>query len=156
MNGDRTVIHGSCLCGKIKFKVSLPGIGINYCHCSRCRKASGSSFGTFFHTAPNLFSWTQGEELINQYNPPKGDPRPFCKSCGSRVPIVNEEEEHVIVPAGLLDDDPELSPSVHIYTDSKASWHSIKDDLPIFAEDAPEEFWEQYLKIFQEKLKLST
>ncbi|MBT3982379.1 MAG: GFA family protein [Bacteriovoracaceae bacterium] len=131
--------------------MNLPAI--NNCHCSRCRKATGSSFGTFLHTTPNLFKWTQGEEEINNFTPAKGDPRPFCKTCGSRVPSINLEEEHVIVPAGLIEGDPNLIPSVNIHTDSKACWYSITDDLASFAEDAPDSFWEPYFKAFQENLE---
>ena len=33
------------------------------------------------------------------------------------------------VPAGLLDDDLDLSPDKHVYVDLKASWMSISDNL---------------------------
>ena len=36
-------ITGTCLCGQIKFEVTPPFAGFRYCHCSRCRKASGSA-----------------------------------------------------------------------------------------------------------------
>ena len=135
---------GSCLCGGIRFEVALPGIVINHCHCSRCRKASGGAFGTYFHTRLGAFRWLGGEELIERFQPAAGDPRPFCSRCGSRVPLVEAADDHVIIPAGTFDDDPGLRPSVNIHAASKAPWYTITGDLPTFDEDAPASFWEQF------------
>lgn len=145
-------ITGSCLCGLIKFEISLPSIGMINCHCSRCRKASGAAFGTFLHTTADFFKWIEGDESIINFIPTKGDPRPFCKQCGSHIPVVNREKNHVIIPAGLLDEAPDLVPSVHLYIGSKAEWHSIQDNLPTFYDNAPDEFWKKYFIEFQEKL----
>jgi hypothetical protein len=57
------------------------------------------------------------------------------------MPVLEEEETHVIIPAGSLDDDPIVRPVVHIHTASKAPWFEITDALPQFAEFPPEEFW---------------
>jgi len=35
-------VTGSCLCGGVRFEVTLPFSDANYCHCSRCRKHSGA------------------------------------------------------------------------------------------------------------------
>ena len=35
---------------------------------------------------------------------------------------------------GTLDSDIELKPDVHIFTDSKASWHEVTDHLPQYTE----------------------
>jgi hypothetical protein len=35
----------------------------------------------------------------------------------------------VSVPAGLLDDDPCVRPSMHVFTSSKAAWVDLNDDL---------------------------
>ena len=40
------MLRGSCLCGGIVYEIdALLGPGI-YCHCSQCRKASGTAFAT--------------------------------------------------------------------------------------------------------------
>lgn len=145
-------VTGSCLCSQVKFEVSFPSIGMNNCHCSRCRKASGAAFGTFLHTTTKHFKWIEGHESIINFIPNKGDPRPFCKQCGSRVPVVKLEQNHVIIPAGLLDDAPDLIPSVNLFIDSKAKWYCISDGLPAFSENAPDDFWARYFVEFQEKL----
>ena len=61
----------------------------------------------------------------------------FCKQCGSEVPRVSVERNFASVPAGSLDSDPGITPTGHIYVDSKAPWFEITDDLPQFAEMPP-------------------
>lgn len=151
-NNTSGKITGSCLCGSIQFEILLPSIGMNHCYCSRCRKASGAAFGTFLHTTTNFFKWVSGVDNIINFLPTKGDPRPFCKDCGSRIPVVNKEKSHVVIPAGLLDTAPDLIPSVNLFVGSKASWYSIDNDLPSFNENAPDAFWANYFIEFQKKL----
>lgn len=38
------MIHGSCLCGGIKYRITGPLTGARNCHCSMCRKAQGAAF----------------------------------------------------------------------------------------------------------------
>ena len=47
IEGARMVAKGSCLCGGIRYEVDVEGIGaVVNCHCSMCRKATGSAFRT--------------------------------------------------------------------------------------------------------------
>lgn len=39
-------MNGSCLCGEIRYVTDGDIVGINYCHCVQCRKASGTAFAT--------------------------------------------------------------------------------------------------------------
>jgi hypothetical protein len=41
-----TTLYGSCLCGGVRFEVTAPFLWANHCHCSRCRKHSGTFGGT--------------------------------------------------------------------------------------------------------------
>ncbi len=41
------MLEGSCLCGGVRYGITGGLVGrINYCHCSQCRKASGSRCGS--------------------------------------------------------------------------------------------------------------
>ena len=136
------MIHGSCLCGKVRFELAGPPQFINHCHCSMCRKAdTGAAFGSFLHADGRGFRWLSGESSIESYPSSPGNVRAFCKVCGSHVPVLEEEGTHVIIPAGILDDDPDVRPIVHIHTASKAPWFEITDALPQFAGFPPQEFW---------------
>jgi hypothetical protein len=85
---------------------------------------------------------TAAGRYINSYwrSPSPGNIRAFCKVCGSNMPVLEEEDTHVIIPAGGLDDDPIVRPARHFHTASKAPWFEITDAVPQFAEYPPEEF----------------
>ena len=140
------MIRGSCLCGQVRYELAGGVELINHCHCSMCRKAHGSAYGTFLHADASGFRWTSGADRVNNYNSSPGNVRAFCRNCGSRVPVVEAPDNHVIIPAGSLDDDPGVRPVVHIFTGSKAPWFEITDGLPQFEKFPPKEFWESLEK----------
>lgn len=138
------MIRGSCLCGEVRFELDgVPQI-INHCHCAMCRKAHGAAFGSFLHADGGGFRWTAGEPLVRVYESSPGNFRAFCGQCGSNVPVLEDAGAHVIIPAGLLDDDPGVRPIVHIHTASKAPWFEITDALPQFDAFPPDGFWEAH------------
>src|SRR5262249_7780186 len=76
---------GSCLCGAVKYEV-LGGLGAAvYCHCSRCRKASGSAFASNAVVAESVFKVVQGEQSLRTFSTDKGVHRIFCSACGSPI-----------------------------------------------------------------------
>jgi hypothetical protein len=138
------MIHGSCLCGQVRFELAGPPQFINHCHCSMCRKVHGAAFGSFLHADAGGFRWLAGQSYVENYQSSPSNIRAFCKVCGSNVPVLEGEDTHVIIPAGSLDDDPLVRPVVHIHTASKAPWFEITDALPQFAEYPPVEFWAEF------------
>jgi hypothetical protein len=42
-NESTMTARGSCLCGSVTFAVDLPFDRFIHCHCSRCRKATGTA-----------------------------------------------------------------------------------------------------------------
>ncbi len=121
------MVAGSCLCGGVSFEIDEPGIVINLCQCTRCRKASGSAFSSTLHIPLAQFRWRSGEQLVTGY-----ESRPFCSACGSRVPHVATAAAHVTLPAGLLDADPQCRPVGYLYESQRVPWWSAHDDLPHF------------------------
>ncbi|WP_447765711.1 GFA family protein [Sphingopyxis panaciterrae] len=81
-------IKGSCLCGKICFVIDGKFGPAGQCHCSRCRKISGTDGNAVFHAAKAGFRWTGGEDNIATYRIPgeEGWLSSFCKTCGSPTP----------------------------------------------------------------------
>ena len=151
MKSKSSGISGSCLCGAIRFEIDTPPICINNCHCSQCRKASGAAFGSFLHTRIKNFKWISGQDLLTEYRSGSGGARPFCGKCGSRVPVVNEDENHVIVPAGTLDGDPGAKPTANIHMGSKAPWYDAGDGPSSYDEDAPDVFWNSLIEAFDKR-----
>jgi hypothetical protein len=127
-------MRGSCLCGGVNFEVHGPVHKMENCHCSQCRKAYGSAFGTIAVVSRVDFTYTSGKELIAAFKASERITRYHCKNCGSPLPLYEEWDNLVGIPAGLLDDDPQCKPSSHIFVGSKAPWWEISDEQPQFNE----------------------
>jgi len=128
---------GSCLCGAVRYEIRGdigPGF---YCHCARCRKASGSAFASNAVVALDHFVVTAGSDALKTFVAETGLHRSFCGLCGS--PIISRREglPQVRVRLGTLDTPLGQGPQAHIYVDSKADWWEIHDDLPQYPEAPP-------------------
>jgi hypothetical protein len=139
------MIRGSCLCGQVRFALDAAPQFINHCHCGMCRKAHGAAFGSFLHADGQAFRWLAGEALVERFESSAGVYRAFCRVCGSNLPVLEDDDTHVIIPAGTLDDDPGMKPIVHIHVASKAPWYRIEDSVPQFDADPPDAFWDEVL-----------
>ena len=129
------VIKGSCLCGGVVFEIEQAAGPFELCHCSRCRKASGSAFVAGLGVRVREYRLLSGAELIRSYEAPVVEfPPPyrvtFCATCGSPVPDPPEGGSWFEIPAGLLDGDPVLRPDKHIFVECKSDWDQIIDSLP--------------------------
>ena len=123
-------VSGSCLCGQVRFEVTPPFAAFRYCHCSRCRKASGSAHAANAFVPEKQFRWTAGEARVKRFDLPdaKRFAVSFCPECGTRVPHKVTGTENVLVPAGLFDADPGVRPENSIFWASKAAWYVSPHD----------------------------
>jgi hypothetical protein len=109
------------------------------CHCSKCRRATGSAFHASAVCRPDQFRWLQGEDAIAEYaDTPRYTTR-FCRSCGSPVPSFLADLDLMFLHAGGLDDDPGREIVHHIFVGSKAPWYEIRDECPQYQEHKPVE-----------------
>lgn len=117
-----------CNCGSVAFKIKTPLSEIYVCHCSICRRFSGSNGVAVVVLRNQDFSWLRGKDDIRVWKKPDADwEANFCAICGSALPGKNDNER-MFVPAGMLPNDIEgLKVSHHIFTGSKASWDEIGD-----------------------------
>ena len=134
-------ISGSCLCGLVRFEVDPPFQIMAHCHCSRCRKSTGTGHATNLTAGPGQLRWLSGEDAIGRYELPTAQSygKWFCSTCGSPVPRLRRDGRLYIVPAGSLDADPGVRPSHRIFWSSRAPWSCEGDALP--THDAYPEVW---------------
>jgi len=130
---------GSCLCGTVTFELQGKVTDIYQCHCSRCRRALGSSGISVCLSSGQDFRWSSGEDRIQIFTTPTGYRSSFCGTCGSHVPDPNPDKTTYWVPAGLLDQqDPGIQVGAHVFVESKAAWDVIGDAGVQYAEGFPE------------------
>ena len=123
------MLKGSCNCGSVAFEIEAELSDVFICHCSICRRSTGSNGIAVVVTDNDAFRWTRGSEHIATWRKPDADWQTwFCRTCGSPLPGANDETR-MFVPAGLIIDGGEsLRVAHHIYVDSKAAWDEIGDD----------------------------
>ena len=127
---------GSCFCGEVEYEIS-GNLGIfQYCHCSRCRKFTGSGYAANILVHPEHFRWLKGAAGVGEFIPEdtKYLTTAFCKNCGSSLPWKAKGGKSVVIPAGTLDEHPSIEPSQSIFYDSKATWHRDSAELPKYDE----------------------
>ncbi|HKA44093.1 MAG TPA: GFA family protein [Burkholderiales bacterium] len=127
---------GSCLCGTVKFEITPPLSGFRYCHCSRCRKATGSAHAANIFLPESQFAWTAGEASVKRFNLPGAQRFSvwFCTNCGTRMPHKIPSRGDYLIPAGVLDQDPGKRPENSIFWASKAAWYVEPGQHPRHAE----------------------
>lgn len=129
-------LRGCCLCGAIHYELRPPLERFVHCHCSRCRKATGTSHATNLYVPKRQFSWTAGADSMGRFDLPtaRGFGTAFCRTCGSPLPHYTRDGRSVVIPAGSLDDPPMIKPIARIFWDSRASWGCGEEEPPRFAE----------------------
>lgn len=127
------MVLGSCICKEIGFQINRDNLEVIQCHCSKCRKITGSTADAMIVVPSETFTWTKGVESIAVYKPEKGSERPFCFKCGG--PLPKRDGEVYWVPAGILDSDYKATVKAHIFVGSKLDWEEIGGNAPQYHEN---------------------
>jgi len=122
-------VRGSCNCGEVVFEVAAPVSDVYICHCSICRKSTGSGGIAITIVSNGDLSWLDGKELVQKWSKSNHDwETSFCRNCGSPLPGKNDETTSYI-PVSLLEvGQHKLNVCHHLFVGSKACWEIIGDD----------------------------
>ncbi|CAH2399674.1 Aldehyde-activating protein [Mesorhizobium ventifaucium] len=132
-NAGNRMLAGKCLCGAVQYAVADEFIYAANCHCSNCRRTTGSAFKPFAGIERERLSLTKGEDNVLIFGEETGHDA-HCKTCGSLLYSVVSDGAFVHVTMGTLVDEPAIRPTQHIFVGSKAKWFTIADDLPQYEE----------------------
>jgi len=128
-----SALKGSCLCGAVEFQCENDFDMFHLCHCSQCQKVSGSAHVSNLFTKANNIEWLKGESLVKRYDVPgRTISHAFCECCGSSLPYTSGGGRYLIVPAGSLDEQPDIKPDDHIFWHERASWYDELGDTKKF------------------------
>ncbi|MEP7042619.1 MAG: GFA family protein [Dokdonella sp.] len=126
-------LAGSCLCGAVHYVVADEFLYALNCHCSNCRRATGSAFKPFAGIERSKLRISQGDDRLLIFGDGP-DCDTHCMRCGSLLYSIVRGGAFAHVAMGSLIDEPGLRPSAHIFVGSKAPWFMITDDLPQYEE----------------------
>jgi hypothetical protein len=121
-------LSGSCLCGAIRYAISVLVSELRACHCQSCQKVSGAG-GTVNAMLPSdAFKLTKG--TLKRYTAIADSGRTlhryFCADCGAHIYSQREQNpEFLSVRAGSFDEPPPMKIGLHIWTKSARPWSYI-------------------------------
>ncbi len=122
---------GKCLCAAVSIKITGEISDIIHCHCSLCRKNSGTAYATngFINAAD--FEITSGENCLTTFSTKPGRNRHFCTKCGSPVFSSNDQDpSRFRIRLGIITSDISERPISHNFVTSKANWEDLDAKLP--------------------------
>src|SRR5512141_424831 len=111
--GPRT-LAGQCLCGDVRYAVQDAFRYALNCHCSNCRRATGSAFKPFAGIERDKLRVTKGGDGFMIFGDESSHDA-HCRACGSLLYSVVRDGAFVHVTMGTLVDDPAIRPNKHIF-----------------------------------------
>ena len=123
-------MKGQCYCGTVQFTLDGEFGYAFFCHCSRCRRRTGSACAAIGGIETEKVRFIAGAELTARIGEsPKGY-RCLCGRCYSPLYDVVRDGQFAHVQLGTLDDSSIRGPDHHIFVGCKAPWYVIGDDFP--------------------------
>jgi hypothetical protein len=123
-------LKGSCLCGAVSYEVVNAFEKMFLCSCAQCRQITGSAFASNLFTDVVGFKWLSGGHDVVTYEMPGRDiSKSFCPKCGSGVPWLSGDGTKMIVPAGSLQGEPEVSQMYRTFVSEQPLWSSTLDQV---------------------------
>jgi hypothetical protein len=150
-------LEGGCNCGAVRIRVTGTPIVVNCCHCSWCRKETGSPFIVNAVFESERVGLLQGEPQVDQLPSASGKGQTVHRCPGCKVALWSEfggtGNRARFVRVSVLDDPAALPPDVHVFAAAKQPWVVIPEhharydvffpsaDLPRFAREDSEPRW---------------
>jgi len=126
--------QGGCLCGAVRYSLSMPPKWTALCHCESCRRAASSPVVAWMGFHPDHVEWV-GERKF--YQSSDHAVRGFCPVCGSPMSFESTRWPGEVHLYGVSLYNPEAyEPQLHCYTDEQLGWLHTVDDLPKYANGA--------------------
>ena len=128
-----TVRTGSCLCGARRYAIEGEIGGVWVCHCSLCRKTTGSNGNSILIVPQAQFRWITGEDHCVTFELRPTYTVTRCKTCGTPLPA-EADDSNVYVTAGTLDEPLGAGIRTHLFCASRADWDRDEPDVRYFDE----------------------
>ena len=126
---------GGCLCGAVRYTIDGAIGPAGYCHCTDCRRVTGSAFNI---SAPVRLADFEITGTLGSHGHPAESgtilTRYFCAICGS--PIYGASPAHpdiIYVRAGTFDDPAAIRPDRQSWTRSRVDWAEIPATIQTFS-----------------------
>lgn len=125
-------LKGHCLCKAIQYTVDGEPLWCGHCHCSDCRRHTGSAVATFVGVEKSRLTVTAGEFGRIESSP--GVYRSFCARCGTPMAYETDKlpgEIHLYL--GTLEHPEEMRPTLEVFCRERLPWLKLTVDGESFA-----------------------
>ena len=124
-----TKLHGTCLCGGIRFEIDAAPESLRFCHCTSCKQLSGGGGTVNFGAPPSAIRIVEGEELLQRFTPEGGSAKTFCRACGANLFGGGwPDSERCSVRVTTIEEPLDAKVGAHIFVRSLEPWESLPDD----------------------------
>ena len=123
-------VPGSCLCGRVRFRASMPSLFCAHCHCSLCRRSHGAGFVTWFGVSKEALRISDGESELVRFRSSDHGTRAFCGVCGSSLFFETSlHPERVDIVLANMHAPIDREPHLNVFVDHRAPWVKLDESL---------------------------
>lgn len=119
---------GGCLCAAVRFVIIGAPLWSAYCHCSSCRRATGSPVAAFVGFNESSVIFRGAERRL--FSSSSGVERSHCAACGSPLSYRSARWPNEIhLYAATFDRPTDYPPTFHVHWAEKLPWLAMTDAL---------------------------
>ena len=134
---------GGCVCGRVRYRVSIDDDEAYLCHCRMCQRATGSVSIAFKNVKKADVIW---ESEPDWYASSPIARRPFCRECGTSLGFAYPDSENIDLTVGSFDEPGRFSPKHHFGAESiRRPWINT-EGLPEYRTDEYKPVVERWIK----------
>jgi hypothetical protein len=126
--GMKASHYGTCLCGATEWLACGVPSSVHYCHCSMCRRWTGSPFATLIWFARVDVKWT-GRPPVSFRSSPLAT-RSHCGLCGTPMYLEYPGQTDIALTVGTMNNPEMVTPTHHYGCESRLPWVDIGQALP--------------------------
>lgn len=134
MNGP---FDGGCFCGKLRYRLHGWPMFTYCCHCTECRRQTGSAFVINAQIESDRVEVLSGEPIAVPVPTESGYPHDIyrCETCQTAVwSNYGRRSWLLFIKVATLDDPAAFRPEAHIYLRSRLPWLALDASIPGFDE----------------------
>ncbi len=131
-------VDGHCHCGLITFEAEVDANALTICHCTDCRRLSGTAFRTTIPATAENFTLLSGSPKTYVKTADSGNKRvqAFCGNCGTPIYACSlENPQSYSIRAGTVTQLEALTPHKQIWRRSALNWVDTIADMPASEKD---------------------
>jgi hypothetical protein len=131
-----SMITGACLCRGVTWCTDAAPTSVHYCHCTLCRRWTGSPFATLAWFPAASVRWRGQKPIVFRSSPIAV--RTHCGRCGTPLSLSYDGRDEVALTVGSFDAPESVKPDHHYGSESRLPWVDTANSLP---SRATEEHW---------------